>query len=57
MAYFSLIVAPRWTSKPGDVVDVPIEGDKQILCEAVGFPPPTYRWYYNGTLFKSPNEL
>jgi len=52
-----VFVAPKWLSKPEKVKEIPVEGDAKLLCEAVGTPPPSYKWYHNAKPFTSDDEL
>jgi len=48
---FSFIVPPKWkdSQPPPEKLEIDIQGDGTLLCDAEGDPAPAFRWFKDGT--------
>ena len=45
------VVAPKWkdSNPPQEKLEIEVQGNGILLCDAVGDPAPAFTWYKNGT--------
>ena len=44
---------PKWTKSFPEVIDLTLEKDLNLLCNATGNPQPTFEWFQNSRALKT----